>query len=221
MALLMSGTAVYAQVPRIRTSAPKEKTAVLKGDKTAAEVPEKAPAKTETKPEKKASPGGPRFMAVKTNLAYDAVAILNAGFEIEVTPHFSVDIPVIWSLWDWKQDFGLRMVAVQPEARYWLKKAGSGSAFGINFGIASYNFRHDDIRYQNAGRPLLSVALAYTYALHIADRWDAEFSLAVGYANARYNRYYNIDNGALINTKNRNYFGPTKIGISLSYRLGK
>ena len=168
------------------------------------------------------APGFGSFMAVKTNMAYDAFAVLNAAFEIQVARKFSVEIPVIWSLWDWKKDLGLRVVAVQPEARYWFDSVGKGNAIGINVGLASYNFRHDDIRYQNVdGRPLVSVALSYTYVLPINSRWSAEFSLAVGYANARYNRYYNIDNGALINTKNLNYFGPTKAGISLSYRLGK
>lgn len=160
-------------------------------------------------------------MAVKNNLAYDAFAVLNACFEIEVSDHISLDLPVIWSLWDWKRDLGLRTAAFQPEARYWPGKVGQGSAFGVSLGIATYNFRHDGIRYQDTGRPMLSASLAYTYSLDIDSRWSAEFSLAVGYANTKYNRYYNIDNGALINTKTRDYFGPTKVGVSLSYRLGK
>lgn len=218
-----------AAPPRIRTSAPAEKTAQPKGAAVAPAITESTGNKSGAKDSKSAKAKSPaaipnRFMALKTNLAYDAVAILNAEFEIQVSRHFSVQIPVIWSLWDWKQDMGLRMVAVQPEARYWLGRVGKGSAFGINVGVAAYNFRHDDIRTQNVSScPLLSAAVSYAYALPFGrdSRWSAEFSLAVGYAYAKYNRYYNIDNGALINTRTRNYFGPTKIGISLCYRLGK
>lgn len=225
LAAMAAAPLARAQAPRIRTSAPREKTAQLKG-KTPEKKPEAnakaAPAKKagKVKPKKTADSSG-RFLAVKTNIAYDAFAVLNAEFEIQVARHFSVDIPLIWSLWDWKQDFGLRTFAVQPEARYWFGNVGKGSAVGINVGVATYNFRHNDIRYQNDGRPLLSAAVTYAYALPIGNRWSAEFSLAVGYANTRYNRYYNIDNGAYINSKTKNYFGPTKVGISLSYRLGK
>ncbi|MBD5233607.1 MAG: DUF3575 domain-containing protein [Bacteroidales bacterium] len=223
LAALSSSFSAQAQAPRIRTSAPPEKTAQTKGKVEAPAAPSLPAAQTGKPGKRKAETGAPgRFMALKTNLAYDAFAILNAEFEIQVARHFSVDVPVIWSLWDWKNDMGLRIVAVQPEVRYWLGNIGRGSAFGINAGVASYNFRHDDIRYQNtSGRPLVSASVSYTYVLPIDSRWSAEFSLAAGYANTQYNRYYNIDNGALINTKTRNYFGPTKIGISLSYRLGK
>lgn len=218
------GTAIAsAQAPtRVRTSAPPEKTAQLKSG--APEAPAAAmPAKTKAKNTKTTKVhSASRFMAVKTNVAYDAFAVLNAEFEMQVGRRFTVSLPVVWSLWDWKQDLGLRIVGVQPEARYWFSKPGRGSAVGVNVGLASFNFRHDDVRYQNvSGRPLVSAALSYTYALPIDSRWSAEFSLAVGYANMRYDRFYNIDNGALINTRDRNYFGPTKIGISLSYRLGK
>lgn len=220
----------FAQAPRIRTSAPPEKTAQPKG-KTAPNAERKTDPKPQTalkgtkgkdsKSKKVAGNNTGLFMAVKTNIAYDVFAVLNAEFEMQVSRHFTIDVPVVWSLWDWKSDMGLRIVGVQPEARYWFAAPGKGNALGVNVGVASYNFRHDEIRYQNSGRPLLSAALSYTYALPLDSRWSAEFSLAIGYANARYNRYYNIDNGALINTKTLNYFGPTKIGISLSYRLGK
>lgn len=225
LSALIAAAGASAQAPRIRTSAPSEKTAVLKGSAPAEQAPAAAPAKEKKGAKaaaKKSSAITSRFMAVKTNLAYDAVAVLNAAFELQVSRHFSVELPVMWSLWDWKTDLGLRVVAVQPEVRYWFGKVGSGSALGANVGVASYNFRHDDIRYQNiSGRPLVSVALSYTYALRIDSHWSAEFELALGYANAKYNRYYNIDNGAKINQKTRNYFGPTKIGISLCYRFGK
>lgn len=230
LALCTSSFSSMAQAPRIRTSAPPEKTArqdAAGGAQAPAPRQNARPAaganngRTQ-KPKASRTAGSGRFMALKTNVAYDAIAVLNLDYELQVGRRFTVDVPVMWSLWDCSHDLGLRIVAVQPEVRYWFGRPGKGSAVGVNLGIASYNFRHDDVRYQNvSGRPLASVAAAYTYVLPIDAHWSAEFSLAVGYANTRLNRYYNIDNGALINTKTRNYFGPTRIGISLSYRLGK
>lgn len=222
LAIAMTAAGLTAQTPspRIRTSAPPEKTAQPSG--AVAQEPQQPRRQEQPKAAKRNTGLDNRFMAVKTNVAYDAVAVLNLGFEMQVSRKLTVDIPVIWSLWDWKQDLGLRIVAVQPEVRYWFGTPGRGHAVGVNAGIASYNFRHDDIRYQNtAGRPLVSAALGYTYALPLDKHWSAEFSLALGYANVSYNRYYNIDNGARINSKTKNYFGPTKIGITLNYRLGK
>lgn len=167
-------------------------------------------------------PAKSRFMAVKTNFAYDVFALPNVEYEVQVADRFSVSIPVALSLWDLKHDLALRTVAIQPECRYWINRIGAGHAFSVNAGCALFNCRHDRYRYQNrAMRPLLSAGAGYTYSLRFAGRWAVEFSLAVGYVNARYNRYYNIDNGAKIDTKTMNYFGPTKIGITLSYRLSK
>ena len=47
--------------------------------------------------------------------------------------------------------------------------------------------------------------------------WKAEFSLGIGYVNTRYNTYYNISDGALVDTRTKNYFGPTRLGITLVY----
>ena len=46
-----------------------------------------------------------------------------------------------------------------------------------------------------------------------------EFTLGAGYANMKYDTYYNIDNGAQIETRSRNYWGITRLGLSLSYHF--
>lgn len=246
MAMIFIAFGASAQIPRLKTSAPPEKTAQPKGKKSSSDKNVSPPKdevskketfeKVENKvakdkkgskktpleiPQKVATAMNGRYKSLKTNLAYDLFAVLNADFEIQVDQKITVAIPVIWSLWDWKRDLGLRIVAFQPEARYWFGEVGKGNALGVNFGIASYNFRKEDIRYQDARCPLLSASICYTYAIQLVSEWSLEFSLAVGYVNTKYNRYYNINNGALINTKTCNYFGPTKIGVNLCYRLGK
>ena len=58
-------------------------------------------------------------MALKSNIAYDALAILNLAFEMQVHDKMTVELPVMWSLWDMEQEHGIRTVALQPEARWW------------------------------------------------------------------------------------------------------
>lgn len=158
-------------------------------------------------------------MALKTNLAYDAFGVLNLAYECQFADHWTAELPVMWSLWDWKESRGLRTVALQPGVKYWFSKPGSGHAVGADFDLAWYNARWDDDRYQSEGRPAMGASILYAYTLNMGRGWKAEFSLGVGYVNTRYNTYYNISDGALIDTRTKNYFGPTRLGITLVYSL--
>lgn len=162
-----------------------------------------------------------RYMAIKTNIAYGAIAVPNVDFSCSISQHFSFDIPVIWSFWNWKKDLGLRVLGTQPRVSYWFRNPGRGHAVGIEANIIFYNLRCGDYRYQDFGRPLTGLSLNYTYGVYLSERWRIDFSLSVGYANTKYNRYYNIDNGALKDRKTLNYFGPTQVGVNLCYVLGK
>ncbi len=242
LAMLLPGLAtVSAQVPRIRTSAPVEKTAQKgvdkKAKKGAGTVTQAAPAAPAQAPTAKAKKGGMKtlekapkravrninessaglYMALKTNLAYDAFGVLNLAYECQFASHWTAELPVAWSLWDWKTTRGLRTVALQPGVKYWFTKPGNGHAVGADFDLAWYNVRWDDDRYQTDNRPAMGVSLLYAYTLNMGRGWKAEFSLGVGYVNTRYNTYYNIENGALIDTRTKNYFGPTRLGITLAY----
>lgn len=240
LAVILAGlTAVNAQVPRVRSSAPVEKTAqkgapapkVKSAGKSGAKgtgVASSAGAQKGTKKgAKKANQKAVEslnqesglYMAVKTNIAYDAFAVLNLAYECQFAKHWTAELPVMWSLWDWKESRGVRTVAIQPGVKYWFSKPGRGNAVGVDFDLAWFNARWDDSRYQTACRPAMGASLLYAYTLNMGRGWKAEFSLGVGYINTRYNTYFNITDGALIDTRTKNYFGPTRIGISLVYSL--
>lgn len=185
--------------------------------------------KPKTKTEKKVTAGkkkkakktnmGQRYMALKTNIAYDALALPNLAFEMQCSKHISVELPVICSFWDFNQKHALRTIAIQPEARWWLREAGAGHFFGVHANIGWFNAKWKDDRYQSTDRPLLGAGISYGYLLPLSAHWGAEFTLGAGYANMKYNTYYNIDNGAQIGTESRNYWGITRVGLSLSYRF--
>ena len=215
-AMTLGCSALQAQAPRIRTSAPESRTA-QKGKAPAAPKAQ-ATGSSAAAPSAGSSFGRP-YMALKTNVAYDAIGVLNLAYECQFSTHFSAELPVMWSFWDWKADRGLRIVALQPGVKYWFGEMDTGHAVGANLDLGWFNYRWDHRRYQSESRPLLGVSLNYAYTLSLGRGWSAEFALGVGYVNARYNTYFNIDNGALINTRTRHYFGPTRIGISLVYAL--
>ncbi|MBP8872460.1 MAG: DUF3575 domain-containing protein, partial [Bacteroides sp.] len=74
-------------------------------------------------------------------------------------------------------------------------------------------------RYQSEQYPLLGAGISYGYKLPFSEHWGAEFTLGAGYANMKYNTYYNIENGAKLDTRKRNYWGITRVGASLIYRF--
>lgn len=223
--LLCSMTAMAQQVekrPRIQTSA-SEKEIVFKpvaeaGKTNAAKDSQKKVAEKPKKEPRQKKVSG-RYMALKTNIAYDAIAVPNLAFEIQCSKHISVELPVMFSGWDISSEHAVRTFAIQPEGRWWLKKAGTGHFFGVHAHMALFNVKWDENRYQNTGRPLLGAGVSYGYKLPFSRHWGAEFTLGAGYANMKYDTYYNIDNGAKIETKSRNYWGITRVGLSLSYHF--
>lgn len=224
---------------RIQTSARPEQTAVHKSaaGKKAAATPKQDATKDKrkgtskatptvtnkkkavTKKQKKA-PEANRYIAIKNNLAYQAVAVSNLAVEVQCSDHISVELPLIWSFWDMEQEHGIRTFALQPEARWWTgDEVGRGHFFGIHAHVAWFNVKWNDNRYQSNDRPLLGAGISYGYKLPFDEHWGAEFSLGAGYANMKYDTYYNIDNGAKIDTRVRNYWGITRLGLSLVYRF--
>lgn len=184
-----------------------------------------APKKTErTKTEHTSVPkisSGPssRYVAIKSNLVYWAGAVMNLGAEVRLHEHISLDLPFNWSLWDIEREHGVRLVLFQPEARWWMKSVGEGHFVGVHAHVGAFNVKWQEDRYQTAGRPLLGAGVTYGYSLPFSEHWGVEFVIGAGYANMKYNQYYNIDNGAQIGKKNYNYWGITRIGASLVYRF--
>ena len=162
---------------------------------------------------------GEYFAAVKTNIACYAGAVAYIGAEVQLHPHVTLDMPVSMSFLDMERAHGLRLVLFQPEARYWFCHAGSGHFIGLHAHVAGFNIQWDDRRYQSAGRPLLGGGVSYGYSLRISDHWNFEFNLGAGYANMKYDRFYNIDNGAQSGGGEYDYWGITRLGLSLVYKF--
>lgn len=160
-----------------------------------------------------------RYVSVKTNFAYWACAVANLSADIQLHRKLSLELPFDWSLWDIEREHGVRLVLFQPEVRWWMKNVGKGHFVGVHAHAGVFNVKWKDIRYQTAGRPLLGAGLTYGYSLPFSEHWGAEFLLGVGYANMKFDEFYNIDNGAKICTDELNYWGITKLGISLVYRF--
>jgi len=139
--------------------------------------------------------------------------------DVQVSEHFSVELPVLWCPWYVSSEHAIKTFTVQPEARYWLSKPGKGHFFGVHAHVGWFNVKWNRDRYQDTDRPLLGAGISYGYLLPFNEHWAGEFTLGAGYANMRYDTYYNIDNGARIDTRTKNYWGITRVGLSVVYRF--
>lgn len=180
--------------------------------------PEQQPEQAvKTTPETESSSG--RYLGVKTNLAAWAGTIMNVAADVQVSEHISVELPILWCPWHISSKHAVKTFTIQPEARYWLSKPGEGHFFGVHAHIGWFNVKWNRDRYQDTDRPLLGTGISYGYLLPFNEHWAGEFTLGAGYANMRYDTYYNIDNGACIDTRTKNYWGITRVGLSVVYRF--
>lgn len=164
------------------------------------------------------------LMNIKTNALEVAMLIANIGVEFRITPRLSFDMIWHYSPYDYfVSDRKIRLDGIQPELRYWWGEAlVSGHFVGVNLPIAGFNIQlNDRFRYQDPNHALWGVGISYGYAMPLdkSGRWGVEFTIGVGYMNIKYDVYDGRLNGAYIRTEECNYFGPTRLGVNVSYRI--
>lgn len=162
---------------------------------------------------------------LKTNVAYLAATVVNIGVELKAGRQLSVDIPFLYSPYNLSSTKKIRVLAFQPEVRYWLQQQYGGHFVGAHMHLGWFNtagiFGNDDKRYQDSdNKPLWGVGVSYGYAISLSGSLGLELTLGLGYARISYDTYYNIDNGSMIDSGiKKSYWGITRVGVSLSYKL--
>lgn len=156
---------------------------------------------------------------LRSNILPWFITIPNVGAEITIQKKWSVMLDVMYCPWKLSDKFSVKTLALLPEARWWLKTNTKGSFFNIHLDVAWYNVRTNNYRYQDKGRPLIGGGIGYGYRLPLKGKWAMEFEIGVGMANTRYERYYNIINGALKDTRVSTYWGIDRLAVSISYDL--
>lgn len=156
---------------------------------------------------------------LKTNALPWFLTIANVGAEYAFAQRWSVALDVWLCPWKISDKFSVKTIAVLPECRWWLKNNRKGSFFNLHLNLAWFNVRANAYRYQDHGRPLLGAGIGYGYRLEFNPHWGMEFEIGVGMANTRYDRFYNVDNGALKDTRVTTYWGLDRAAIAFTYYI--
>lgn len=174
--------------------------------------------------------GNAQKVGIKTNLLTDAGATPNLGIEFGLKDHWTLELDgqvIAWTI----KDHSWKHWLVSPEARWWYCEKFNGSFLGLHLLGGQFNVGniHNHINFLGQKISELSdyrfqgwyagAGLGYGYAWTVANHWNIEFEIGVGYAYMRYDRYHlncNCDNDALKN-KHHNYWGLTKLALNLEY----
>lgn len=161
----------------------------------------------------------PSVWSLRTNGIAWLATIPNIAGEFRVSDHFALDLGFWYCPWKISNRYSLKVFAILPEVRYWLSKECYGHFFNVHLTSAWFNLRWKESRYQDSGRPLLGAGIGYGYMFRFNENWGLELSLGVGYFNMRYDTFYNLENGAYIDTRVTSYWGLDRLGVTLVYNF--
>lgn len=164
------------------------------------------------------------LLAIKTNALFLAATVTNIGVEVPIGQKFSIDVPFTYTPYMFSRKYRIEVLGWQPEFRFWLNEALDGSFFGLHGHVAWYNVSFNDKnRFQDkdGDSPLWGLGLSYGYSKSLSKSWAIEFTVGAGYANIEYDVFNNYRNGQKSDSGQKNYWGITRAGINLVYKINK
>lgn len=169
-------------------------------------------------------------VGLKTNLFYGGYTFTpNLGLEIGLGKRTTLEISGGYNPWnlDGGQLNNKKAVhwLAQMEFRYFFCEKFNGHFIGIHTLGGMYNIGGHELpllfgegsknnRFEGSA---LGAGVSYGYQLVLGKNWNLEFTLGLGYANLQYDKYNYTKCGKNLGSFSRDYFGPTKVGISIIY----
>lgn len=157
---------------------------------------------------------GAQRIGLKTNMLYWATTTPNIGLEIPMNNKMTLELSGAYNPWTFADDKKMRFWLFQPEIRYWLCEGFEGHFVGLHLHGAQYFGGFDKTRYDGY---LAGGGFTYGYDWILSPHWNIEAAIGVGYARLWYDKSPRIYCEKCRTTESHNYFGPTRIGLSLVY----
>ncbi len=176
----------------------------------------------------------PFYMALKTNMLYDALAVPNIGAEFYLGRQWSV--VGNWMYAWWSKDSAHRYWRIYGgdiAVRRWLGKAAkekplTGHHLGLYGGVVTYDFEFGGRGYMGGvpggtlwDRCQYVAGIEYGYSLPVAPRLNIDFTIGIGYRQGKQVKYDAGEKWYVWKcTDMERWFGPTKAEISLVWLIG-
>jgi hypothetical protein len=167
-------------------------------------------------------------LTLKSNLLYDALLIPNIGIEFYLGRKWSIDANWMYSWWKCDHNHNYwRTYGGDIALRRWFGKCertNHQTPVGLHIGVYAQMLTYD---IELGGRGYLGDRWTYAagvetgYSLPIARRLNIDFNIGIGYLSGHYKEYLPNDKCYIWQvTKQRRWFGPTKIEASLVWLIG-
>ncbi|GHT14481.1 hypothetical protein AGMMS4956_12360 [Bacteroidia bacterium] len=168
--------------------------------------------------------------ALKTNVLYWVPVVANIEVEANFGRQWSLCLPIAYSPYTLSPLYSFRLLLLQPEWRWWIKKQQQqGSFLGLHAHSGYFNIAWDDERYQlrdgEKGQPFYGAGLSYGYATMAGNEHIfLEFEIGLGYAHFQYDIFNNTDEGDYrlgerLGYGTRNYWGITRASMAIGYKF--
>ena len=169
-------------------------------------------------------------VALKTNAVYWASLTTNIGIELPVGGKFTTDWHFLFNPWTFSDNRKTKLMALQPELRYWFCEKFNGHFLGAHLVGGIYNIGNVDANFKLFGTDfgslkdyryegwMAGIGLGYGYQWILSRHWSAEAEIGIGYIYTRADKFKCANCGRQIEkNKPHNYIGPTKAAISIIY----
>lgn len=171
--------------------------------------------------------------SMKTNLLYGGYTYTpNLGVEIGLAPRWTLELSGAYNPFNLhgSETDNKKLVhwVAMPEFRYWTCQRFNGHFLGVhglygNYNIGGHNlpmlFGQGSDAYRYEGQ-VMGGGVSYGYSVVLGKRWNLEFTVGAGVLYLDYDRYDCPKCGQKVETGARKlFFGPTKVGISLSFLI--
>lgn len=160
---------------------------------------------------------------VKVNAVGYLMGAANVAYEYSFSERLSLNVPFYYSGVNYfRPDLKLRLCTIQPELRYHFAKA-EGLFAGVHAGLGWFNLAlMGDYRIQSRGgsRPAFGggLGVGYRASFKYMPRLGIEVSMGAGIYDVRYDRFYNVPNGAYAaRDVHKTFIGIDNVSVSLVY----
>jgi hypothetical protein len=163
-------------------------------------------------------------ISLKTNLLSLSTTTLNLAIEVPLGEHWSIELPASYNPWTFRGGRKFKHWMVGPSVRYWTRGVLEGSFWGAHLHGGEYNIARigDKSRYQGW---LAGGGFSWGYRWRWSRNWGMEAEIGLGYAHLDYRRYDTSGGctrcGSLVGRETKNYFGPTRLALSIVYTINK
>lgn len=178
----------------------------------------------------------PFYMALKTNMLYDALALPNLGAEFYLGRGWTVGANAMYGWWSnnnrhryWRA-YGADIAVRRYFGSRAEEKPLTGHHLGLFAGAVTYDFEFGHTGYMG-GKPGGNIfdrcnymgGIEYGYSLPVGRRLNIDFSIGLGYLGGKYVKYEPCEgtNDYIWKSTHRlGWFGPVKAEISLVWLIG-